>query len=135
MPTASLSADECRKLFAIIRDLSASNVAVLYVTHRLDEILELCGRVTVFRDGQSVAELAGADITRRALVAAIVGGQVETLEKSRYDATRGDVVLSVRGMRRLPRVAGSLTRWPNRVARRQGTVRRTAPTTRTRSSS
>src|SRR5262249_23920976 len=60
-PTASLSADECRKLFAIIRDLSASGVAVLYVTHRLDEILELCSRVTVFRDGQSVAELAGAD--------------------------------------------------------------------------
>jgi ABC-type sugar transport system ATPase subunit len=103
-PTASLSADECRKLFAIIRDLSASNVAVLYVTHRLDEILELCSRVTVFRDGQSVAELAGADITRRALVTAIVGGQVETLEKSRHDATRGEVALSVRGIRRLPRV-------------------------------
>ena len=59
-PTASLSASESERLFAIIRDLSASGVAVLYVSHRLDEILDLCDRVTVFRDGRSVAELAGA---------------------------------------------------------------------------
>ena len=53
---------ESESLFAIIRDLSKSGVAVLYVSHRLDEILELCQRVTVFRDGRSVAELAGAGL-------------------------------------------------------------------------
>ena len=63
-PTAALSAAESERLFGIIRDLSKSGVAVLYVSHRLDEILELCQRVTVFRDGRSVAELAGAELTR-----------------------------------------------------------------------
>ncbi len=58
-PTAALSAAEAERLFSIIRDLRRSGVAVLYVSHRLDEILELCRHVTVFRDGRSVAELAG----------------------------------------------------------------------------
>ena len=58
-PTAALSAAEAERLFSIIRDLRRSGVAVLYVSHRLDEILELCQHVTVFRDGRSVAELAG----------------------------------------------------------------------------
>jgi ribose transport system ATP-binding protein len=103
-PTASLSASECQKLFAIIRDLSASGVAVLYVSHRLDEILDLCGRVTVFRDGRSVAELAGPALTRRGLVEAIVGGAVESVPKARHESAPGETVLSVRGLRRLPRV-------------------------------
>jgi ABC-type sugar transport system ATPase subunit len=103
-PTASLSAGECQKLFAIIRDLSASGVAVLYVSHRLDEILELCRRVTVFRDGRSVAELAGPQLNRPALVEAIVGGAVEHLPEARNEAALGEVVLSVRGLRRLPKV-------------------------------
>src|SRR6202453_1743255 len=66
-PTAALSAVESERLFAIIRDLQSSGVAVLYVSHRLDEILALCQRVTVFRDGQSVAELADAALDRRSL--------------------------------------------------------------------
>jgi len=103
-PTASLSAGECRKLFSIVRGLSASGVAVLYVSHRLDEILDLCSRVTVLRDGRSVAVLDGPDLTRRRLVQAIVGGAVEHLSKAR-DAAPGEVILSVRGLRRLPRVA------------------------------
>ncbi|TIV25519.1 MAG: sugar ABC transporter ATP-binding protein, partial [Mesorhizobium sp.] len=102
-PTASLSAGECRKLFSIIRGLSAAGVAVLYVSHRLDEILDLCSRVTVFRDGRSVAVLDGSGLTRRRLVQEIVGGAVEQLPKSR-EATGGEIVLSVRGLRRLPRV-------------------------------
>lgn len=105
-PTASLSASECEKLFAIIRDLSMSGVAVLYVSHRLDEILDLCGRVTVFRDGRSVAELAGEGLNRGALVNAIVGGAVEDLPPVRRDAHRGEVVLSVRNLKREPRVLG-----------------------------
>ncbi|MEQ1956840.1 sugar ABC transporter ATP-binding protein [Mesorhizobium sp. CN2-181] len=103
-PTASLSASECQKLFAIIRDLSASGVAVLYVSHRLDEILDLCGRVTVFRDGRSVAELKGPQLTRPALVEAIVGGAVEHSRKAHGGTRKDEIVLSVRGMQRLPKV-------------------------------
>src|ERR1700677_4996196 len=58
-PTAALSVAESDRLFEIIRGVRASGVAVLYVSHRLDEVLDLCQRVSVFRDGRSVAELAG----------------------------------------------------------------------------
>ena len=102
-PTASLSAAESEKLFRIIEDLRDSGVAILYVSHRLDEILRLCRRVTVFRDGNSVAVLERHALTRQALVEAIVGGAVERLD---HDETyvRRATVLSVRGLTRLPRV-------------------------------
>ena len=53
-PTASLSAHEVERLFTIVRNLRARGVAVLFVSHRLDEVFELCDRATVFRDGKHV---------------------------------------------------------------------------------
>src|SRR5271168_1175473 len=103
-PTAALSAVESEKLFAIIRDLRQSGVAVLYVSHRLDEILELCQGVTVFRDGNSVAELAGAGLTRQRLVREIVGGAIETSLRKAAPHSDGEVVLSARGLSRSPKV-------------------------------
>lgn len=105
-PTASLSAAESEKLFAIIRDLSASGVAVLYVSHRLDEILRLCDRVTVFRDGSLVREIAKAGLTRKALVEAIVGGSVAPDAAIVRSARGRDIVLKVDNLARLPRVRG-----------------------------
>jgi ribose transport system ATP-binding protein len=104
-PTAALSPAESERLFSIIRDLRRSGVAVLYVSHRLDEILDLCQRVTVFRDGQSVAELANARLTREALVEAIVGGAIEGLRKNAGPASTGQIVLSARGLCRAPKVS------------------------------
>ncbi len=104
-PTASLSAREAASLFQAIRDLSAAGVAVLYVSHRLDEILHLCSRVTIFRDGQSVAELAGPTLTRSRLIEEIVGGR-RPEAAAKVNATRPDVVLSVRDLARPPRVRG-----------------------------
>lgn len=104
-PTASLSAAEGEKLFRIVEDLSASGVAVLYVSHRLDEVLRLCHRVTAFRDGRSVAEIARADLTRAALVQAIVGRAVERIAKPTTPPPAADVALAVRGLARHPRVA------------------------------
>ncbi len=103
-PTAALSCAESERLFAIIRDLRRSGVAVLYVSHRLDEILELCQRVNVFRDGRSVAELDGSALTRQTLVEAIVGGAVERLQKSPPAPDAGEVALSARGLGRAPKV-------------------------------
>ena len=77
---------------------------MLYVSHRLDEILELCQRVTVFRDGNSVAELAGAGLTRQRLVREIVGGAIETSQRKAASHPDGEVVLSVRGLSRSPKV-------------------------------
>jgi ABC-type sugar transport system ATPase subunit len=105
-PTAALSAAEAERLFSIIHDLRRSGVAVLYVSHRLDEILELCQRVTVFRDGRSVAELAGPDLTRSAMVEAIVGGVIETPVARKNARRSSERVLSVRDLARGPKVKG-----------------------------
>ena len=105
-PTASLSESEAERLFAIVRDLSASGVSVLYVSHRLDEILSLCNRVTVFRDGQSTALLENKDITRQNLVEAIVGGKAP--EEKPFERVVGGrkSVLHVENLTRTPRVNG-----------------------------
>lgn len=103
-PTASLSASESEKLFGIVEDLSRSGVAVLYVSHRLDEIQRLCHRVTAFRDGRSVALLERHQVNRAALVEAIVGGAVEHLPRGEGAVDRNEAVLKVRGLTRLPRV-------------------------------
>ena len=105
-PTASLSASESEKLFAIIRDLSQSGVAVLYVSHRLDEILDLCDRVSVFRDGRSVAEFGRDGLTRQTLVEAIVGTGMGESAKPERLAQNPEIVLSVEGLTRAPKVKG-----------------------------
>ncbi|MFT4283782.1 MAG: sugar ABC transporter ATP-binding protein [Protaetiibacter sp.] len=106
-PTASLSDVECERLFAIVRELTASGVAVAYVSHRLDEIEELCDAVTVFKDGQVVASHERGGYTREDLVLGITGARTvqETVETPDAPVTRdAEVVLSVRGLVRAPRV-------------------------------
>ncbi|MBL8895177.1 MAG: sugar ABC transporter ATP-binding protein [Rhizobiales bacterium] len=103
-PTASLSASESERLFAIVRDLSASGVSVLYVSHRLNEILDLCERVTVFRDGRSVREFERRGLTRQVLVEAIVGGKPVEEQPVRRAAAGRKVALRVENLARLPRV-------------------------------
>ncbi|MBZ9856472.1 sugar ABC transporter ATP-binding protein [Mesorhizobium sp. CA13] len=106
-PTASLSAAESEKLFLIIKDLSASGVAVLYVSHRLDEILKLCDRVSVLRDGDSVAEFTRAGLDRRTLVEAIVGADHASSDSGPgYSPQNHDIVLRVQNLARLPKVRG-----------------------------
>lgn len=99
-PTASLSVEESERLFRIIRELSTEGIAILYVSHRLDEILDLCHRVTVFKDGALVASLPRADLNKAALVRSIVGsdlGQVNTVSNAPPDHP---VLLEVRGLSR-----------------------------------
>lgn len=79
-PTSSLSAPETLRLFAIIRDLRARGHAILYVSHRMDEILELCDAATVLRDGRHVVThdtLAG--VTRADLVRSMVGRELTNI--------------------------------------------------------
>jgi ribose transport system ATP-binding protein len=103
-PTASLSESEAERLFAIVRDLSASGVSVLYVSHRLQEILNLCGRVTVFRDGRSTQLFEKAELSRRALVEAIVGGAPADEQPTQRSFAGRKPVLSVQALTRSPRV-------------------------------
>lgn len=72
-PTSSLSAREVERLFAIIRDLRARGCAILYVSHRMDEIFALCDRITILRDGRHVETADLATLTRDAVVQRMVG--------------------------------------------------------------
>jgi ABC-type sugar transport system ATPase subunit len=75
-PTASLSAAESDQLFGIIRDLTAEGVAILYVSHRLDEVLDLCDTITVLRDGRIVGEERRGALDKKGLIRAIIGHDV-----------------------------------------------------------
>ncbi len=88
-PTASLSGPESEQLFSIIRDLSAQGVAILYVSHRLEEVLDLCDRITVLRDGRIVAEEERGALDKKGLVRAIIGHDVASVhDTDRFAADR-----------------------------------------------
>jgi len=72
-PTSSLSEREVRRLFSIIRDLRARGCAILYVSHRMEEIFALCDRITILRDGRHVETAALASLNRDAVVERMVG--------------------------------------------------------------
>jgi rhamnose transport system ATP-binding protein len=98
-PTASLSAHEVERLFTIVRRLRDRGVAVLFVSHRLDEVFQLCDRATVFRDGKHVVTTATSDLTTANLVRHMVGRAVSLFPK--VETTVGDVLLEVRGLTRV----------------------------------
>lgn len=73
-PTSALNGNEIETLFAVIRQLRAEGAALLFVSHRMSELYELCDRFTVLRDGEFVTESTPADLPRAALVKAMLGG-------------------------------------------------------------
>ncbi len=68
-PTASLDRSEVDKLFSIVRDLRKRGLAIVFITHFLDQVFELADRVTVLRNGRLIGSQTIADITRTGLVA------------------------------------------------------------------
>ena len=81
-PTSSLDADEVQALFKLLRTLRDKGVAILFVTHFLDQVYEICDRMTVLRNGKFVGEYACAKLDARGLVAAMVGREVAAAQKS-----------------------------------------------------
>ena len=101
-PTASLSERECQALFAAIRRLKAAGVAILYVSHRLEEILALADRITVFRDGGHIETRDVKGLSKHDLIRSMVGRAVEE-HSNDVPPTPGAVRLAVRGLTRAPR--------------------------------
>jgi rhamnose transport system ATP-binding protein len=97
-PTASLSAHEVERLFTIVRRLRARGVAVLFVSHRLDEVFDLCDRATVFRDGRHVITTPTIELTTADLVRHMVGRSVSLFPK--VETPIGEVLLEVDGLTR-----------------------------------
>ena len=95
-PTAALGADETATLFAELRRLTASGVAVVYITHRLAEVRELCQQVTVLRDGAVRGSFRVADVTDGQLLELIVGRAVTAEFPAKAGPAEGrDPVLTV----------------------------------------
>ena len=94
-PTSSLSEREVRRLFSAIRDLKARGRAILYVSHRIEEIFELCDSITVFRDGRLVRQHPDvSQVTRDMLVSDMVGRSIHNIYGYRPRA-QGEVLLEV----------------------------------------
>jgi ribose transport system ATP-binding protein len=97
-PTAALSEPEIARLFARIQALKAEGVAIIYISHRLQEIGQIGDRVTVLRDGKNVASLGAAEASVDELVHLMVGRPVETRYRQQFCDQPGDVVLDVRAV-------------------------------------
>jgi ABC-type sugar transport system ATPase subunit len=100
-PTAALSDTESEGLLHILRRLRQKGTAILYVSHRLDEVRSLADRITVLRGGQYIATLTSASVTSTAqLIELMVGRPLDELFPPRGDAL-GELVFSVEGLTRL----------------------------------
>jgi inositol transport system ATP-binding protein len=99
-PTSALSQAEVEKLFRIIRDLKADGISVIFVTHRLEEVIAICDGYTVLRDGKYVGSGRVADTDTDGIIRMMVGREVNALFHHREDATAGEVALSVEGISR-----------------------------------
>ena len=98
-PTASFTTEETRRLLAILSELKALGTAILYVTHRLEEIEGMVDRVTVLRDGAKVGELTRAEATHERVVSLMVGRDLGQMYP-RSTAPPGATLLSANGIRR-----------------------------------
>lgn len=96
-PTSSLTKRETDVLFSIIRTLKQNNVGIIYISHRMDEILELADRVVVFRDGRRVGALTREEMTEGKIINMMVGRELNEIFAKR-PAPIGDVVLEAKGL-------------------------------------
>ncbi len=110
-PTSSLDASEIEVLFGVVRELKRAGVAVLYVSHFLDELFAICDRATVMRDGRTVATRDIADTTKLELIADMLGRdarQIEAEGRTQFggaQAKRGAELLRAEGVATGPRLA------------------------------
>ncbi len=100
-PTSALSSAEVEKLFRIVRRLKDEGISIIFVTHRLEEVMEVCDRFTVLRDGHNVGAGRVADITIDGIIQLMVGREVNTLFAHRDAPEPGPVALAVSGLTRL----------------------------------
>ncbi|MBR1476508.1 MAG: sugar ABC transporter ATP-binding protein [Lachnospiraceae bacterium] len=85
-PTSSLDDNEVAKLFKLMRDLKAKGVGIIFVTHFLDQVYEVCDKITVLRDGKLVGEYEIADLPRVKLVSKMLGKEMDDLSDIKSEA-------------------------------------------------
>lgn len=103
-PTSAISDKEVATLFSIIKDLTRKGVAIIYISHKMDEIFSIADTITVLRDGKYIATNPASSINSNQLIAMMVGREIDSLFPD-TDTPKGDEVLAVRNLSR----AGAFT--------------------------
>jgi simple sugar transport system ATP-binding protein len=108
-PTSSLDADEVRQLFAVLSRLREQGMGILFITHFLDQVYAICDRITVLRNGRFVGEYRTAELSREALVMAMVGREITSTSELRpaheqATGTRAAPVLQAKALGRKGKV-------------------------------
>lgn len=106
-PTATLTTEESQRLLAIIRDLAGQSVAVIFISHHLDEVFEIADTIMCLRDGERVGERKTGEWSREELIRMMVGRDLNTTlfhasPRRKEPVAKQDILLDVRGVRRKP---------------------------------
>ena len=96
-PTSSLTVQEVDKLFEMMRMLKEQGIALIYISHKMDEIFEICDEISVLRDGNLVMTKSTKDANMNELIAAMVGRSLDNRFPP-VDNTPGDVILSIQNL-------------------------------------
>lgn len=96
-PTSSLSVEESNKLFSLIKKLTCAGVSIIYISHRLEEVLNISDRITVLRDGRQIKTANTKDVTQDMLIELMVGRPLTQIYP-KEQIPLGDVCLEVRGL-------------------------------------
>lgn len=107
-PTSSLDAKEVQVLFRIIRKLKSQNISVIFISHKLDEIFEICERLTVFKDGEYVGDYKVEELDQLKLISLMVGKDAVKLERTKtgYGFGKAKEVVSAKGIKQGMRLHG-----------------------------
>ena len=98
-PSTALSAQDVEKLFAFLQKLKSEGVAIIYVSHRMDEIMRIADRATIFRDGRHVISAELGELTLESIIEHIVGKQSRGFSDiSKETAELGEPLLELRGL-------------------------------------
>lgn len=96
-PTTSLSSEDVERLFKVVRQLKEKGTAIIFVTHKMDEILELTDRVSILRDGKYINTFERADYDRDKIIADMIGRELTNMYPER-NVELGDVVFKAEGL-------------------------------------
>lgn len=100
-PTSALSAQEIARLLAIIEELRSDGVAVIFVSHKMDEVMRVAKHVVILRSGSKVFDGPAVELTRASIIAHMVGKEVEEDRlRAGHRGHAGEMVLELRNLTR-----------------------------------
>ncbi len=107
-PTASLDSNETELLFQIIRDLKAHGIAIVFITHFIDQVYQIADRISVLRNGHMVGTASTAELPRLKLISLMIGRELEEIEErpsARASSAAGEPILVAEGLGRRRTIA------------------------------